>query len=300
MKKVSHVRSFIRDPVACWRFELELYRLLKDIRPNAGHFALAEMEAMGVVTGVVTQNVEGLHTSAGSRNVVELHGNETRALCLRCGKTCTAVEAFRRIGWLNDKGEIQEDVLPDVSEILRKDNSCSSSSSSSSSSSPSPPPMLAKRAQRTIPRQRSGSPGTKSRASTSSSSSSSSSACLLPKGEQSPSVPPGAPSCPHCEEGLLKPDATYFGEPLDSKTLECAEKLTREGQVALVIGTSCKVAPASELPRIIRKRGGFLVDVNPQGSKLSPLADVWLQGPSAEVLPLVARAVAEAMKRLTR
>ncbi len=54
-------------------------------RPNAGHRAVAALQAAGVVDGVVTQNVDGLHTAAGSPDVVELHGNLDRVVCLSCG-----------------------------------------------------------------------------------------------------------------------------------------------------------------------------------------------------------------------
>lgn len=54
--------------------------------PNAGHIALAELEAAGRVSGIVTQNVDGLHVKAGSRHVVEVHGSVDRVVCLRCGQ----------------------------------------------------------------------------------------------------------------------------------------------------------------------------------------------------------------------
>jgi NAD-dependent SIR2 family protein deacetylase len=55
-------------------------------QPNAGHVALADLEAAGRVQGVVTQNVDGLHGKAGSRHVVEVHGSVDRVVCLRCGQ----------------------------------------------------------------------------------------------------------------------------------------------------------------------------------------------------------------------
>ncbi len=55
-------------------------------RPNAGHRAVARLERAGVVNGVITQNVDGLHQAAGSGNVVELHGSLAYAVCLRCGR----------------------------------------------------------------------------------------------------------------------------------------------------------------------------------------------------------------------
>lgn len=55
-------------------------------RPNRGHSALVALELGGVVSGVVTQNVDGLHTRAGSRHVVDLHGSMDRVVCLDCGQ----------------------------------------------------------------------------------------------------------------------------------------------------------------------------------------------------------------------
>ena len=57
--------------------------------PNAGHRALAELEDAGVVTGIITQNVDLLHTKAGSRNVINLHGTYAQVVCLHCGHTMT-------------------------------------------------------------------------------------------------------------------------------------------------------------------------------------------------------------------
>ena len=54
--------------------------------PNGGHRALASLEQSGVATGVVTQNVDGLHVRAGSRRVVELHGTMRRVFCTHCGQ----------------------------------------------------------------------------------------------------------------------------------------------------------------------------------------------------------------------
>ncbi len=57
-----------------------------DAKPNAGHLALARLEAAGHLSAVVTQNIDGLHQAAGSRNVVELHGSVHRNYCEACGK----------------------------------------------------------------------------------------------------------------------------------------------------------------------------------------------------------------------
>lgn len=59
--------------------------MISSVRPNGSHAVVARLEAAGLATGVVTQNVDGLHGKAGSTNIVELHGNLSRVLCLDCG-----------------------------------------------------------------------------------------------------------------------------------------------------------------------------------------------------------------------
>lgn len=61
------------------------WRRFDDVHPNRGHLALAAFEHRGLVAGVATQNVDGLHQRAGSRNVVELHGHLRTVRCLECG-----------------------------------------------------------------------------------------------------------------------------------------------------------------------------------------------------------------------
>lgn len=60
--------------------------------PNAGHRALAELERAGVITGVITQNVDLLHTKAGSRTVIDLHGTYARVVCLHCRHTMSRAD----------------------------------------------------------------------------------------------------------------------------------------------------------------------------------------------------------------
>ncbi len=60
--------------------------LYPDAKPNAAHYALAKLEEAGKLQAVITQNIDGLHQMAGSKNVIELHGNENRYYCLSCGK----------------------------------------------------------------------------------------------------------------------------------------------------------------------------------------------------------------------
>ncbi len=69
--------------------------------PNAGHRALAVLEAAGVVRGVITQNVDLLHEDAGSRNVIDLHGRYDRVVCLSCGRVISRAHLAERLDALN-------------------------------------------------------------------------------------------------------------------------------------------------------------------------------------------------------
>ncbi|KZS66580.1 NAD-dependent deacetylase [Mycobacterium kansasii] len=82
------IGQFTSDPVFRRRYWARNHcgwRHMDDTVPNAGHRALAALERAGVVTGVITQNVDLLHTKAGSRNVVNLHGTYAQVRCLSCG-----------------------------------------------------------------------------------------------------------------------------------------------------------------------------------------------------------------------
>jgi NAD-dependent SIR2 family protein deacetylase len=72
-----------------WARSMIGWRIMGRAEPNAAHAALARLEAQGRVELLVTQNVDGLHQRAGSANVVELHGNVGRVICLDCGAACT-------------------------------------------------------------------------------------------------------------------------------------------------------------------------------------------------------------------
>jgi NAD-dependent deacetylase len=79
------IDAFRRDPEKVWDFYLLRLNALADAEPNAGHRALAELERRGLVQAIVTQNIDGLHQRAGSREVIEVHGSIRTASCLRCG-----------------------------------------------------------------------------------------------------------------------------------------------------------------------------------------------------------------------
>lgn len=79
-----------------WRMKKELYPEFAAARPNLGHRALARLEAAGRLRGVITQNIDGLHAEAGSKNILELHGTGKYVLCVDCGRRWPAAEIFER------------------------------------------------------------------------------------------------------------------------------------------------------------------------------------------------------------
>ncbi len=80
-------RRFVEDPKGYWEMTLQTPRILGNLGemlPNPGHQALAELEVLGVLKGVITQNVDALHEKAGSKNLLEYHGNAFKLRCVSC------------------------------------------------------------------------------------------------------------------------------------------------------------------------------------------------------------------------
>jgi len=188
--------AFRRDPEKVWRMLAELEEVLM-AEPNAGHVALAELEAEGALAGIITQNVDGLHQAAGSRTVVEFHGNGRTFSCLSCGASYTRSRVLAM-------GEM--------------------------------PPHCSNEVH---------------------------------------GVPCGA---------ILKPDVIFFDEQIPPKALAASSQLVRGAELILVIGTSCEVFPASEIPLQVRREGGRIVEINLEPADgLAP--DISLPGWFTEVVP---------------
>lgn len=87
------------------------WRAFAAAEPNAGHLALAEMERDGIVSGVITQNVDGLHLRAGSARVVEVHGTMRRVRCLQCGQIFDRRDIAMQIEELNPWITVPENIV---------------------------------------------------------------------------------------------------------------------------------------------------------------------------------------------
>ncbi|MFP4011086.1 MAG: SIR2 family NAD-dependent protein deacylase [Spirochaetaceae bacterium] len=190
--EVFDITYFRTYPEASWRAILSIfYETFAEVSPNAGHKALAELERLGFVKEIITQNIDNLHHRAGSRQVWEYHGSSRELLCLDCGKHYSADRALET----------------------------------------SPPPR--------------------------------------------------------CEcGGVLKPDFTFFGEPIPARAAEEAERAARECDLMLVIGTTGEVFPASMLPYTARDTGARIIEINPEPSAYTDtITDVSIRERASEALP---------------
>ncbi len=198
--------AFQANPKLVWDWYEYRRGLVKNVKPNPGHYAIAALEDLLPQVVVVTQNIDGLHQAARSTDVIELHGNIYR---YKCFADCQGVPTFidvTKLDWDRDAGP---------------------------------------------------------------------------------------PQCPHCGH-WVRPDVVWFTEPLPSEAIDRALALSNSANAMLIVGTSGVVQPAASLPYYARRNGAFIVDVNPVPDEITPIADIFLEGPSGELLPRVVRAIREA------
>ena len=111
-EEYAHIDSFMNNPAKVWKMISELLDIIFKAEPNKGHLCLSAMEKSGCLYSIITQNVDGLHQAAGSRNVIEFHGNNMLLICMACGKKIkTEKEIYRKIPPLCPCGGI---LRPDV------------------------------------------------------------------------------------------------------------------------------------------------------------------------------------------
>jgi NAD-dependent deacetylase len=83
--EVAHIDAFRRDPVSFWHFYGQRFQTLDGKQPNRAHAALVEFERAGLLDAVITQNIDRLHSRAGTQNLIEVHGTIAHSSCLVCG-----------------------------------------------------------------------------------------------------------------------------------------------------------------------------------------------------------------------
>jgi NAD-dependent deacetylase len=115
--EVAHISVWRRDPERFWSFYGQRFAVLDGKRPNGAHYALAELERRGLLTGVITQNIDGLHAAAGTRDPIEVHGSIRSASCLACGASYALGETRERSSSASDgvpRCDCGEPLKPDV------------------------------------------------------------------------------------------------------------------------------------------------------------------------------------------
>jgi NAD-dependent deacetylase len=100
--KVASMSTFMDDPSLFWRFHRPRIDMLGAVAPNPAHLAVADLERRGVVKAVITQNIDRLHSRAGSEGVIEVHGSLSAGHCLRCRQGVSMDELCARADAADD------------------------------------------------------------------------------------------------------------------------------------------------------------------------------------------------------
>ncbi|MDV3103730.1 NAD-dependent protein deacetylase [Thermococcus waiotapuensis] len=117
-EELATQEAFERNPALVWDFYRWRTRKILGAKPNPAHYALAELERLGILKAVITQNVDDLHREAGSGNVVELHGNIFRVRCASCSYRENLKENGRVREFVNSKDLPR---CPQCGSLLRPD-----------------------------------------------------------------------------------------------------------------------------------------------------------------------------------
>jgi NAD-dependent deacetylase len=95
--EVAHISVWRRDPARFWGFYGQRFAILDGKRPNGAHAALVELERRGRLDAVITQNIDGLHAAAGTKDPIEVHGSVRTASCLACSASYPQAETRARL-----------------------------------------------------------------------------------------------------------------------------------------------------------------------------------------------------------
>lgn len=97
-EEYATLAAFLENPGKAWKMYRALGNTVSGKEPGAAHFSLARLENSSLLKGVITQNVDGLHSAAGSNNVLEVHGDCRSLHCLQCGELESAGDSYLREG----------------------------------------------------------------------------------------------------------------------------------------------------------------------------------------------------------
>lgn len=196
-KSVVSLEGFLKNPSRYYSYALELHPIRSFARPNSAHYMLAKFEEKGLLRGIITQNVDGLHYDAGSRNVYELHGSLREFVCLSCYTHKSAEGMMERV-----------------------------------------------------------------------------------KNGENP------PRCKKCN-GILKPNAVFFGEALPRIPWEKSVELVNNADLFISIGSSLQVSPANNLPRIAIKNNAKFIIINLMDTPYDNYTDLLIKNNVSELSKVV-------------
>ncbi|WP_433366516.1 SIR2 family NAD-dependent protein deacylase [Actinoplanes sp. CA-142083] len=261
-KTLATPEAFARDPALVWGWYEWRRAAVERVRPNAGHQAVATIEARIPDTVVITQNVDDLHERAGSRGPIHLHGSLFAPRCSACAKPAPAPAS----SGAESSGAESSGAESSGAGSSEAESSGAGSSEAESSGAGSGGVG-------------SGTPGSSAAQATDG---------PADAGEGDGRVKP--PACAHCG-AHVRPGVVWFGEQLSTNALSAATEAVFGCDLLFTIGTSGLVYPAAEIPYVAARSGAAVVQINPEPTSLDAVADVNLRGPAARILPdLVARA----------
>lgn len=188
-QEVATPQGFAENPKKVWKFYNERRKQAKSVHPNPAHESLAKFEDGSENFIIITQNIDGLHQRAGSKNVVELHGSLYKVKCTDCS-------------YHGDSGDDYKD----------------------------------------------------------------------------------EPRCPECGN-MLRPAIVWFYESLPAEEFSIAEEASRNCDLMLSIGTSSIVQPAASLIWQGKANGATIIEINPEPTAASDIADIRIRSAAGEVLP---------------
>jgi len=110
-EQLANFEAFMSDPDFVWSWYQHRREIMREVKPNASHIALAEMESMFDKFNLITQNIDNLHKRAGSKNITELHGNIERNYCIKCKKKYDDIDITQKQVLKCDCGGL---IRPDV------------------------------------------------------------------------------------------------------------------------------------------------------------------------------------------
>ncbi len=112
-EEYAYIDVMRNNPGKAWILLSEMQKEIVKAKPNPGHLSLAELERMGYLSSIITQNVDGLHHEAGNKNIIEFHGNHRWVVCMQCGKRlkCTEISLETIPPRCECKGAYRPDVV---------------------------------------------------------------------------------------------------------------------------------------------------------------------------------------------